>query len=154
MLYAVHFSSVQFLDRLGRRENMRNDSREILFQSSLQHGQGCPLSDVVHPAFPLPTTASPTLHCVLKDRFGEVFVACDMSEPSKFQSLDSCQKRFLWIHKKADLAPHPVVGLVLQEGDSERFPQAHGVETLDPFFFFFFSQQAGSLFHNHREGWR
>ena len=31
------------------------------------------------------------------------------------------------------LAPHPVVGVVLQVGDAERFPQAFGFEGLDPF---------------------
>ena len=78
------------------------------------HGQGCPLSDVVHPALPLPNTATPSLQGAPKDGFGEAVVACDMPEPRKFSSLDSCQKRFLWTHKEADLAPHPVVGLVLQ----------------------------------------
>ena len=74
---------------------MRDDSAEILLQTSagahfeqFWHGQGCPLFDVVHPAFPLPTTASPTLHGVLKDGFGEVVVACDIPEPCKFPSLD------------------------------------------------------------------
>ena len=43
----------------------------------------------------------------------EAVVAPDMPDPCKFASLDSCQKRFLWIHKGADLAPHPVVGLVV-----------------------------------------
>ena len=74
-------------------------------------GQGCPLFDDVNPAFPLTTTAS--LQGFLKDGFGEAFVACDMPEPCKFLSLDSCQ-RFLWTHEEIDLAPHPVVGLVLQ----------------------------------------
>ena len=55
----------------------------------------------------------------------------------------------MWTHKEADHAPHPVVGLVLQAGDVEKFPQALGFESLDPFFFP--SQQAGSMFHNHRE---
>ena len=32
----VQFSSAQFLDRLGRRGDMRDDLAEILFQSSLQ----------------------------------------------------------------------------------------------------------------------
>ena len=48
-------------------------------------------------------------------------MACGMPEPCKFPSLDSYQKRFLWTHKGADLSPHPVVGLVLQEGDTEKF---------------------------------
>ena len=73
------------------------------------HGQGCPLFDVVHPVFPLPTTASSTLQDVLKDGFGEVLVACDMLEPREFPSSDSCQKRFLWPYKEVDLALHSVV---------------------------------------------
>ena len=38
-----------------------------------------------------------------------------------------------WLHKEVDLAPHPVVGLVFQVGDVEKFPQAAGSEGLDPF---------------------
>ena len=45
------------------------------------HGQGCPLFNVVHPAFPLPTTASPTLQSALNDGFGEAAVAYDMPKP-------------------------------------------------------------------------
>ena len=70
-------------------------------------------SDVVHPAFHQPTTELPTLPGAQKDGFGKAVTACGMPEPYKFLSLDSCQKRFLWIHKEVDLAPHPVVGLVL-----------------------------------------
>ena len=61
-------------------------------------------------------------------------MACDMSKPCKYPSLDSCQKRFLWIHKEVDLGPHPVVGLVLKVGDAEKFLQALGFESVDPFF--------------------
>ena len=103
----------------------------------------------VHPAFSLPTTASPTFRGALKDGFGEAVVVCDMPELSKFPSLDSCQKRFLWTHKEADLAP--VVGLVLKLGDSKKFPRAPGFESLDPFFQ---KQQAGSMFHSRSGGWR
>ena len=39
------------------------------------HKQGCPLFYVVHPAFPLPPTASPTLQSAMKDGFGEVVEA-------------------------------------------------------------------------------
>ena len=99
----------------------------------LWHGQGCPLFDVVHPAFPLPTTASPILRGALKDGFGEAVMVCDMLEPCKSPSLDGCVKRFMWTHKEVDLAPHPVVGLVLQVGDTEKFPQTLGFEGLDPF---------------------
>ena len=48
-------------------------------------------------------------------------------------SFDSCQKRFLCTHKEVDLALHPVVGLMLQIGDTEKFPQTLGFEGLDPF---------------------
>ena len=37
----------------------------------LWHAHGCPVFDVVHPAFPLPTMASPTLQGALKDGFGQ-----------------------------------------------------------------------------------
>ena len=35
-------------------------------------------------------------------------------------------------HKEVDLARHPVVGLVFQVGDAEKFPQALRFEGLDP----------------------
>ena len=56
-----------------------------------------------------------------------------MFEPRNFPSLDSCQKRFLWTHKEVNLAPYPVVGLVLQVGDAEKFPQVLGFESLVTF---------------------
>ena len=100
-------------------------------------GQGCPLFefDVFHPAFPLPTTASPTLQGALVDGFGEAVMACDLPEPCKFLFLDTCQKRILWTHMEVDLAPHPVVGLVLQVGDTEKFPQTLGFKAWILFFF-------------------
>ena len=48
------------------------------------HRQGCPLFDVVHPAFPLPTTISSTLQGALKVGRGEAVMANDMPEPYKF----------------------------------------------------------------------
>ena len=98
------------------------------------HGQGCPLFGVVHPAFPLLTTVLPTLQGALKDGFGEAAVVCDTLEPCKFPSPDSCQKRFFWTYKRVDLAPHSVVGLMLQVGDAEKFHQTLGFKSLDPFF--------------------
>ena len=97
------------------------------------HGQGCPLFDVVFPAFPLPIAVSPNLQDALKDGFGEAVVTCDMPEPCRFSSLDSCQNRLLWIHKEVNFAPHPVVDLMLQVGDEEKFHQALGFQSLDPF---------------------
>ena len=69
---------------------------------------------------------SPTLQRALTDDFGEAIVARDLQESCEFPSLDNCQKKFLQAHEDVDLAPHPVVGLVLQEEDVERFPHALG----------------------------
>ena len=63
MLQVYQFNSVQSLEQLGRWGNMMDDSAEILFQSFLREttvsdtgmGRGVrSLTDVVHPAFPLP----------------------------------------------------------------------------------------------------
>ena len=86
-LSSIQFSSVQCLDRVGRRGDRRDDSAAILFQSFSAGGpceqswlgQGCPLFDVVHPAFSLPITASPTLQGAVKDDSGEAVVACGIS---------------------------------------------------------------------------
>ena len=130
---------------------MRGDSAKILFSAGgpceqFWHGQICPLFDVVLPTFPLLNTESPTLQGALKDGFGETVLACDMLEPCKFLSLDSCQKRFLYTYTEVDLAPHSDVGLVLQIGNTKKFPHALGFKSLDPFCQ---SQQAGSMFHSH-----
>ena len=136
---------------------MKDDLAEIVFRFFLGggfagdhceqfwHAQRCAPFDVVHPAFPLPSIALPTLRGVLKHGFEEAVKACDIPEPCKFPSLDSCQKGFMWTHMEADIVPHPVIGLVLQAGDAEKFPQAFGFKNLDPFFFQ--NQQAGSTFH-------
>ena len=74
----------------------------------------------------MPTTVPPILQDALKDGFTEAVVACDLPEPGKLPSLDSCQKRFRWTHKGADLAPHP-------SRRCKEVPQALGIEKLDPF---------------------
>ena len=110
----------------GHEERFRRDPLPVPFAGSPRelfgYGQGCPLFDVVHPAFPLLTTASPTRQGALKGGFEEAVVACDMPISCKLPSLDSCLKRFLLTHNKVDLASHPVVGLVLQVGDTKKFP--------------------------------
>ena len=155
-LSSLQFSSVQPLDRLGRWGGhcgrFSRDPLPVLPAEDpcdqFWHGQGCPLFDVVHPAFPLPTKASPTFQDALKDSFEEAAMAHDMSEPCKILSLDKYQKRFLWTNKEVDLASHQAVGLWLQGGDREKFPLALGLKA------WIKSQQAGSMFHSHREGWR
>ena len=54
----------------------------------------------------------------------------------------------LWKHKEVDIASHKVAGLVLQVGNTEKFPRTLGFKSLDPFF----SQHAGYMFHSHRGG--
>ena len=137
----MQFSSVQSLGRLGRLGDKTDDSAEILFQSfpleAFVSSSGMDIhvhSDFVHPAFPLPTTASPNVQGALKDDFGEAVVACDMPKTWKFPSLDSCQTRFMWTRKDLDLVPRPVVGLVLHVEDVQKFPQALGFKSLDPLF--------------------
>ena len=66
-------------------------------------------------------------------------MVCDMLEPCKFPPLDSCQTRLLWTHKEVNLAPHPVVGLVLHVGETEKFLTALGFESLDLLSSSFFS---------------
>ena len=76
-------------------------------------------------------------------------MVCDMHEPCKCPSLDSCQKTLLWNSMGVDLAPDQVFGLALQVADTEKFPLALGFESLDPFL----SQQTRSMFHSHRREW-
>ena len=65
------------------------------------HGQGCPLFDVVCPAAAsLPATVSSTPQGALRNGFEEAVLARDKPKPSEFPSLDSCQKKFLWVHKE------------------------------------------------------
>lgn len=66
--------------------------------------------------------------------WGEKDVVRGVPEPCELSSLDSCQQRFLWADKGVDLAPHPVVGLLLQVGVAEKFPHVVGFESLDSFF--------------------
>ena len=56
-----------------------------------------------------------------------------MPEPCKFLSLVSFQMRILWTHKEVDLSPHSLIGLVLQEGDTDTFLHVLGFESLAPF---------------------
>ena len=58
-------------------------------------------------------------------------MACAMSERCEFSVLHSCQE-LLWAYKAVDLAPHPVVAIVFQVENAERFPRALGFESLDP----------------------
>ena len=76
----------------------------------------------------------------------QMAVVAGQLEPCDFPSLESCQKRFLWSHKEVDLAPRPVVGLVLQVGSAGKFSQALGFRKTGSFFFIFsFSRQVHVL---------
>ena len=51
------------------------------------HGQGCPLYDAVHSAFPRPTTALPALQGALKDCFADCHGIFDMHEQCKLHGV-------------------------------------------------------------------
>ena len=55
-----------------------------------------------------------------------------MPEPCKFLSLGGCQNSFLQANRVVDIAPHPVVGLVLHAGDVVKFSLALSLKSLDP----------------------
>ena len=95
--------------------------------------------------------ALPTLQSALQDGFAEAVMACDMPEPCNFPSHDSCQKRFLLTHKEVDLAPHLVVGLVLQVEDEESFLK---YVVSKAWITFVHSQHTESVFHSHGRRWR
>ena len=61
-------------------------------------------------------------------------MACDMPEPCKSPSLDSCQKRTLWTHKEVHLAPYTVTDLVLKVSEAGKFPRALDFKSLILFF--------------------
>ena len=131
-------SSVWSLDQLDRREDVRDDLAQILNQSFLLE----PLRAV------LAWAGMSTLWCCQSSIFsadhgvtyspgcheGWFWRGCrGMWHARTMQSsLDSCKKRFLWTHKEVELAPHahPIIGLVLQVGDAEKFPQALGFQSL------------------------
>ena len=86
----------------------------------------------------------------LKDSFGEATVSCNMPEPCNFPSLDSCQKGFLWTHKKVDLLLHPVIGLGSKLEMWRRFLR-HLVSKVWflSFFVLFFAESANRVHFSH-----
>ena len=74
------FISVQFLNRLGRRGDMRDDSAEILFQSFLREAM-VSSSGMGRDGHSLTLSI---LQDALEDGFGKVVVARDMPEPCEF----------------------------------------------------------------------
>ena len=120
--------------------NMTDDSAEILSQSLLQETlvSSTGMARNVH------SVLSSNQHFLSRPRrrppsgFGEPVGACDMPEPCKLPSIDSCQKKFLWTQKDVDLALQPVLDLVLQVGEAKKFSQTLSLENLDFFFLSFF----------------
>ena len=122
---------------------MWNDSAETLFQSFLQealvsssgmgrHGHSLILS--IQHFLCRPQCRPPSLvpwRMVLQ----RLLWCVTCPNHASFRLLiESCQKRLLWTHKEVDLAPHLVVGLVLQVGETEKFSHTLRFESLNPFF--------------------
>ena len=106
---------------------MRDDLAKILFLSFLREATVSSsgmrkdvhsLMLLIQQFFRRPRRLLLPLQGALKVSFGEIVVACDMPQPCEFLSLDSCQKRFLWVRIEVGLAPHPVVVSVFQVGDA------------------------------------
>ena len=60
---------------------------------------------------------------------GEAVMACDMPEPWKFPSLDSCQKRFLWNHRQIlfSLAIAAIDEAILMQTFTEQVPSFYRI---------------------------
>ena len=122
----IQFDLVPFLDRLGRRGDMRDDSAEILLKvfsagdpcEQLWHGHVCSLFNCCLCSIPSADNGVAHSPRCPEGEIRDPVVLCDTPEPCKFPSLDSCQEKILWTHKQVDLVPHPVVGLVFQVGDN------------------------------------
>ena len=71
--------------------------------------------------FPLPTKASTTVQSDQEDGFGETVLGQDMPGPCECRLLIVGREE-RWVHKEVDLAPHLVIGLVLEVGDADMFP--------------------------------
>ena len=112
--------SVQSLDRLGCWGGMMDDSAGVLFQSFLQGAlvSGSRMGRDVHCLMlsiqhflcrPQHHPPSKVTWRIVLERLSWC-VTCPNHANLKFLSLGSCQKRFLWTNKEADLALHLVIG--------------------------------------------
>ena len=95
------------------------------------HGQRCPILDVVHPAFPLPTTALPTLQGALRMVLERLSWRVTWPNHAGFRLLTVVRRgscgptRKLILHRTLSLSWAPTAG------DAEKFPYTFGFESLD-----------------------
>ena len=154
------FSSVQSLDRLGRRGDMTYDSAKTLCQSFLQKalvsspGIGRDVHSLMLSIKPLlcwsqchPSSTMPW-RMVLERLLWHVTCL----NHSSFCLLTVARRGSCVPARKFILLRNQSLVLCSEGGDVEKVPHALGFESLDTFFFQ--NQQAGSLFHSHRGGWR
>ena len=113
------------------------------------HGQERSLFDVVHPPFPVPTMAPPTLQSTLKGGFGEAVLACDMPKHNaSFRLLKVARKGSCGLTRKLTLLSTQSSVLRSTWEMRRRF-----LMLLVSNRSFLQSQQAGSMFHSRRGGW-
>ena len=149
MAISSALSSVQSLDRLGLRGDMRDDSAEILFwsfpQEALMSSSG--MGKEVH------FLMLSIQHFLFRPRSRPPSKVPSRMVLERLSWRDTCPNHasFCLVHKEVNFAPHLVGSLVLQVAVAEKFPHALGFESLDPFFQ---SQQAGYVCHNHGGRWR
>ena len=133
----------------------RRSSSSLFCRGPLRAVLACPHFDVVHPEFPVPTMAPPTLQGALKGGFGKDVVVYDMPEPCKLSFL-GLLPGFCGSTRKLTLLQTQSLVLCSNRSCDEissilwsRKPESFGF-----FFWFFFSQQAEAKFHSLRGRWR
>ena len=121
------FSSVQFLDRLDRRGDTRYDSSEFLFQSFLREaivsssGMGRSVHSLMlsFQHFLCRPRRRPLCKVPSRLVLERLSYRCMTCPSHASVRLLTVAREFLWAHNGTDPAPDPVVGLVLQVGDTE-----------------------------------
>ena len=119
----------------GHEDRFSRDPFPFFFSSAggpceqFWHGQRCPVFDVVHPAFSLPTTASPSPQGALK-----AVMVCDMPEPCKFRLLTVARRGSCGPKRKLSLLRTQSLVLISMQKMRRSFLMHFGLESLDPFF--------------------
>ena len=133
--------SVQSLDRLGRRGNMRDDSAEILFQTFLQEalvsssGMGRDVHSLMLSIqhFSADDSVAHPPRCPEGWFFERLSWRVTCPNHASFRLLTVARKDSGGLTRKLILLRTQSVDCVLPVGDTEKFPHALGFKILDPF---------------------
>ena len=89
-------------------EHDRRFDKGLVFSAGIHgehfwHWQGCPLFDVVHPAFPCRPRRHPSCQGALKAVLEGAVMACDTPEPCKIPACQKTDKRDLFSNSASDV---------------------------------------------------